>query len=311
MIDSIPASAQVVSPAFMAGLQGRGHAGPLASIRLTPAAATIVAGGSQQFQVEGFDANGQDIGDVTGQAGFAIDGGGSCSGPVCGAGAAGGYTVTTTDGAFTDSAQLTVVDPPQVAGLAPVIGAAGDAVTITGTGLDTVTAVSFNGAAAAFQVDRPGQITAVVPVAASDGPVSLTALGGVTVPAGTFAVQPRIDSFAPQTAAPGATVAITGSGFIGATGVTVAGVAAAYTVVSANQITATVPAGAGTEPHRHHPRRHRHQLRHLHGLRRRQPGHQRVRTGQRHRRQQGHDHRVGVYLGHVGDVQRQPPPPSP
>ena len=141
-----------------------------------------------------------------------------------------------------------MVDPPQVAALTPVSGAAGDTVTITGGGLDSVTAVSFNGAAAGFQVVSPGQITAVVPAAASDGPVSLTALGGVTVPAGTFAVQPRIDSFAPQTAAPGATVAITGSGFIGATGVTVAGAAAAYTIVSANRITATVPAGAGTGP---------------------------------------------------------------
>jgi len=248
VIDSIPASAQVVSPAFMADLQGRGQGGPLASIRLTPAAATIVAGGTQRFQVEGFDANGQDIGDVTGQTGFAIDGGGSCSGPACGAAANGTYTVTATDGAFSDSAQLTVVDPPQVAALTPVSGAAGDTVTITGGGLDSVTAVSFNGAAAGFQVVSPGQITAVVPAAASDGPVSLTALGGVTVPAGTFAVQPRIDSFAPQTAAPGATVAITGSGFIGATGVTVAGAAAAYTIVSANRITATVPAGAGTGP---------------------------------------------------------------
>jgi hypothetical protein len=248
VINSIPASAQVVSPAFMAGLQGRGQGGPLASIRLTPAAATIVAGGSQQFQVEGFDANGHDIGDVTNQAGLAIDGGGSCTGPVCGAAANGVYTVTASDGAFTDSAQLTVVDPPQVTGLTPGSAAAGDAVTITGSGLDSVTAVSFNGAAAAFQVVSPNQITAIVPAAASDGPVSMTAIGGVTETAGMFAVQPRIDSFTPQTAAPGATVAITGSGFTGATGVTVAGVPAAYTVVSANRITATVPSGAGTGP---------------------------------------------------------------
>jgi hypothetical protein len=232
----------------MAGLQGRGQGGPLASIRLTPAAATIVAGGSQQFQVEGFDANGHDIGDVTNQAGLAIDGGGSCTGPVCGAAANGVYTVTASDGAFTDSAQLTVVDPPQVTGLTPVSAAAGDAVTIAGSGLDFVTAVSFNGAAAAFQVVSPNQITAIVPAAASDGPVSMTAIGGVTETAGMFAVQPRIDSFTPQTAAPGATVAITGSGFTGATGVTVAGVPAAYTVVSANRITATVPSGAGSGP---------------------------------------------------------------
>lgn len=248
VISSIPASAQVVSPAFMAGLQGRGQGGPLASIWLTPATATIVAGGSQRFQVEGFDANGDDIGDVTGQAGFAIDGGGSCTGPVCGAGADGGYTVTATDGAFTDSAQLTVVDPPQVANMTPVSAAAGDAVTITGSGLDSVTAVSFNGSVASFQVVSPSQITAIVPAAASDGLVVVTAMGGVTATAGTFAVLPRIDSFTPQTAAPGATVAITGSGFSGATGVTVAGVPAAYTVVSANRVAATVPSGAGTGP---------------------------------------------------------------
>ena len=53
---------------------------------------------------------------------------------------------------------------------------------------------------------------------------------------------PVISSFSPTSICPGNTVTITGSDFYGATGVTINGVAATYTLVSATSITATVPA---------------------------------------------------------------------
>lgn len=54
---------------------------------------------------------------------------------------------------------------------------------------------------------------------------------------------PAITGFSPATAATGATVAIVGSNFTGATGVTINGKAATFTVVDDNNINAVVPAG--------------------------------------------------------------------
>ena len=58
---------------------------------------------------------------------------------------------------------------------------------------------------------------------------------------------PRITSFAPATGGVGASVAINGANFTGATSITFNGTSAViYTVNSAIKITATVPAGAST-----------------------------------------------------------------
>ena len=56
----------------------------------------------------------------------------------------------------------------------------------------------------------------------------------------------REASSPPSSGTIGSTVTITGGGFIGTSSVTFNGVAATHTVNSANQITATVPAGATT-----------------------------------------------------------------
>ena len=54
---------------------------------------------------------------------------------------------------------------------------------------------------------------------------------------------PTLSSFAPASAAVGATVTLTGTNFTGASRVTFNGVAASFTVKSATQISATVPNG--------------------------------------------------------------------
>jgi subtilisin-like proprotein convertase family protein len=60
---------------------------------------------------------------------------------------------------------------------------------------------------------------------------------------------PTITSFNPTSGGPGASVVVTGTNFTGATSVTFGGVGATtFTVNSATQITATVPAGAVTGP---------------------------------------------------------------
>ncbi|MGN6587410.1 MAG: Ig-like domain-containing protein [Solirubrobacterales bacterium] len=92
--------------------------GPLARIEISPKTATIESGGSQAYKVEGFDAAGNDLGDVTSNAGFGIAPDGSCAGATCGASQAGDHVVTATSGSFKDEATLHVeADAPTTVSL--------------------------------------------------------------------------------------------------------------------------------------------------------------------------------------------------
>lgn len=139
-----------------------------------------------------------------------------------------------------------------VTSFTPAIGAPGTAVTIAGTNFTGATAVGFGGVAAtAFTVNSATQITATVPPGAVTGKVRVTAPVGFGESVGNFtvtgAVLPTITSFTPTSGTSGTVVTITGTNFTGATAVTFGGVpAAAFTVNSAIQITATVPPGAVT-----------------------------------------------------------------
>ena len=62
------------------------------------------------------------------------------------------------------------------------------------------------------------------------------------------AVAPTISGFAPTSGSPGTSVAISGSGFSGATSVSFNGTSASFAVNSDIQITATVPSGAASGP---------------------------------------------------------------
>ena len=78
---------------------------------------------------------------------------------------------------------------PGITSLAPTTGVAGTAVAITGANLTGATSVSFNGTAAiSFNVDSDTQITAVVPVGAATGTVSVTTSKGTTASSTSFVV---------------------------------------------------------------------------------------------------------------------------
>jgi parallel beta-helix repeat protein len=76
-------------------------------ITISPSSASIVAGGSQAFTAQGFDAAGNSF-DVTASTTFSVAPDGSCSGNVCTASTAGPHTVTGNDGGVTSTASLTV-----------------------------------------------------------------------------------------------------------------------------------------------------------------------------------------------------------
>jgi parallel beta-helix repeat protein len=77
-------------------------------IVISPASATIVAGGSQSYTAEGFDASNNSLGDVTAATTFSLAPDGSCVGASCSASVAGAHTVTGNDGGKTGTASLTV-----------------------------------------------------------------------------------------------------------------------------------------------------------------------------------------------------------
>lgn len=138
---------------------------------------------------------------------------------------------------------------PAILGFAPLNGAVGTSVTITGANFTGAAAVKFNGTpATSFSVDSNTQITAIVPVGATTGPISVTTPAGGAGSLADFGVgsAPAIKSFSPASGAVGASVAIKGTNFTGATSVKFNGLSAVYAVNTSIKITATVPAGATT-----------------------------------------------------------------
>ncbi|MFJ9448304.1 IPT/TIG domain-containing protein [Kitasatospora sp. NPDC101235] len=139
-------------------------------------------------------------------------------------------------------------------GLAPDHGplAGGTKVTLTGSHLTGTTAVAFGTTpATSFAVDSDTQITATVPASSTAGKVDVTVTTpGGTGAAGTYTYEtpaPVVTGLAPDHGplAGGTKVTLTGTHLAGATAVAFGTTpAAAFTVDSDTQITATVPAGS-------------------------------------------------------------------
>ena len=88
------------------------NAGPLDHIAISPASATITAGGSRSYTAEGFDSAGNSLGDVTASTTFTIAPNGSCTANSCTATVTGSHTVTGNDAGKTSTASLTVNPGP-------------------------------------------------------------------------------------------------------------------------------------------------------------------------------------------------------
>jgi hypothetical protein len=82
---------------------------------------------------------------------------------------------------------------PVITGLLPSSGAAGTAVTITGTGFTGATSVKFNSTAASFTVSSATQISTSVPKGATTGKVSVTTPAGAATSASNFTVSSACD----------------------------------------------------------------------------------------------------------------------
>ena len=149
---------------------------------------------------------------------------------------------------------------PSITSFSPATGDEGSTVTITGVNFTGTTSVLFGSSpASTFTVKPAGtSITATVPLGIGAGArtVTVTTANGTAPSATTFAVTvppppppaaPTVTGLAPTHAQVGSAVTITGTGFVGATGVTFNGVnQPTFVVVNGTTVQTTVPAGATT-----------------------------------------------------------------
>jgi hypothetical protein len=143
---------------------------------------------------------------------------------------------------------------PTVNGFTPANGAPFSTVTINGMDFTGVTEVVFgNNASAFFDIVNDTQISAIVPIGALSGPIKVRKTNCADVETTDFTVDPNacpvINNISPASAAPGATVTITGTNLTAVSVLKFSNNAAAFfTVDSDTQITATVPNDAAPGP---------------------------------------------------------------
>jgi len=77
---------------------------------------------------------------------------------------------------------------PTITTFTPTSGGSGTSVLITGTGFATTNSVGFHGTGAKFKILSDQYITAVVPAGATNGPITVTTLGGQVTSANSYTV---------------------------------------------------------------------------------------------------------------------------
>ncbi|MFQ5601728.1 MAG: FG-GAP-like repeat-containing protein [bacterium] len=117
----------------------------------------------------------------------------------------GKISITNLDGTGSSTSDFQVIVPPIIASFSPTAGVVGSEVTVTGTNLNGVNQVGFNGTPVTnFTLDSNSQLRATVPNGATTGPItvsnsagSVTSLGDFTVLNGpsTFTLFPIEDAF--------------------------------------------------------------------------------------------------------------------
>ena len=159
--------------------------------------------------------------------------------------------VTTSVGTVTSVGVFDAFGLPTVLSAAPNPARPGSVVTLAGAEFLGLRSLTLNGVAIlGATVNATGTaISFTLPLTATNGVLSITARGGVGTST-LFQVDaaPTITSFTPTSAGAGvgAVVTITGRNFVNVTDVSVSALSAPFTVVNANTITFTVPAGATT-----------------------------------------------------------------
>jgi hypothetical protein len=170
----------------------------------------------------------------------------------------GRISVVNSFGAGTSSTNFTytnLVGIPVLSSFSPTSGKAGDLITLNGLNLGALTQVLFNGVSASFMLSSGTQVTTVVPIGATTGPITLVNAAGQVMSGTLFTVTtpaplPMVSFFNPASGREGDPVQINGTGFNGATSVVFAGgrPVSSFTVSNGTIIFTTVPTGAQSGP---------------------------------------------------------------
>ncbi len=188
-------------------------------------------------------------------AGFTVDSDTEIHATVPAGAATGPISVTTPNGTGTSTSSFGV--PPTISSFTPTCSPAGATIDIRGSNFTDTTNVTFSSVSygsqpASFTVDSDSEIHAIVPSAATFGPVTVGTPGGATTSSSPFTgpcdSPPLVNSLTPNSGPVGTSVDIGGHYFSGATSVKFNGTVAAFTVDSDSEMHATVPSGATTGP---------------------------------------------------------------
>jgi hypothetical protein len=149
-------------------------------------------------------------------------------------------------GTASSASKFTVIPPPAISSLSPKNAAEGATVTVTGTNMSGLSAVTLNGVSVPFSNVTSTGFKFTVPSNASSGHIGVTTPQGSTSSSGSLGIIPTIASFAPMSGIVGSTFNVTGTGFNGLLAATVNSKSSGFTVHSDTSVTITVPSGAST-----------------------------------------------------------------
>jgi hypothetical protein len=151
-------------------------------IVISPATATITAGGTQAYTAQGFDASNNSLGDVTASTTFSIGSNASCTGNVCTATVAGSHTVTGNDSGKTSTATLTVN-----AGLFDHLALSPASATISSGGSQTYTAQARDRYDNSLGDVTASTTFAIAPDGSCTGATCTASIAGAHTVTGTYA----------------------------------------------------------------------------------------------------------------------------
>jgi hypothetical protein len=171
---------------------------------------------------------------------------------IVGAGSSGEVSVTAAGGTNSKAGFVyTPIEIPVLTGFVPFTGTTGDTITIHGTNLTTLSAISFGGtAAASFSIISFTKAKAVLGNGSSGAVVISTASGGTASQTGFIYIPENpesaaVTSFTPVAAGEGATLTVTGRGLTGILSVTLGGTAvASFKSISSTLLTLVTGKGA-------------------------------------------------------------------